>query len=105
MPRLTANGALLRVNYQIDGNNNTEKDRAGLRQMPMSEVMIREVKVVTTGYAPEFGQTMGLVYNAITPSGTNAVHGPGAAIASSAKPLAALPFFASGTDRRSRRPR
>ena len=69
VPRLTANGALLRVNYQVDGSNNTQKDRAGLRQMPMSEVMIREVKVVTTGYAPEFGQTMGLVYNAITPSG------------------------------------
>ena len=67
VPRLTANGALLRVNYQIDGNDNTQKDRAGLRQMPMSEVMIREVKVVTTGYAPEFGQTMGLVYNAIAP--------------------------------------
>src|SRR5439155_1271614 len=30
VPRLTANGALLRVNYQIDGNDNTEKDRAGL---------------------------------------------------------------------------
>ena len=71
VPRITANGALLRVNYQIDGSNNTQKDRAGLRQMPMSEVMIREVKVVTTGYAPEFGQTMGLIYNAITPSGTN----------------------------------
>jgi hypothetical protein len=69
VPRLTANGALLRVNYQIDGNDNTEKDRAGLRQMPMSEVMIREVKVVTSGYAPEFGQTMGLVYNAITHPG------------------------------------
>ena len=77
VPRLTANGALLRVNYQIDGSNNTQKDRAGLRQMPMSEVMIREVKVVTTGYAPEFGQTMGLVYNAITPSGTNTLQGPG----------------------------
>ena len=77
MPRLTANGALLRVNYQIDGSNNTQKDRAGLRQMPMSEVMIREVKVVTTGYAPEFGQTMGLIYNAITPSGTNTFKGQG----------------------------
>ena len=77
MPRITANGALLRVNYQIDGSNNTQKDRAGLRQMPMSEVMIREVKVVTSGYAPEFGQTMGLVYNAITPSGTNTLQGPG----------------------------
>jgi hypothetical protein len=77
VPRLTSNGALLRVNYQVDGSNNTQKDRAGLRQMPMSEVMIREVKVVTTGYAPEFGQTMGLVYNAITPSGTNAFRGQG----------------------------
>ena len=61
VPRITANGALLRVNYQVDGSNNTEKDRAGIRQMPMSEIMIREVKVVTTGYAPEFGQTMGMV--------------------------------------------
>ncbi len=43
--------------------------------MPMSEVMIREVKVVTSGYAPEFGQTMGLIYNAITPSGTNTYKG------------------------------
>lgn len=77
VPRISANGALLRVNYQIDGNDNTQKDRAGLRQMPMSEVMIREVKVITTGYAPEFGQTMGLIYNAITPSGTNRLKGQG----------------------------
>jgi hypothetical protein len=92
VPRLTANGALLRVNYQIDGNDNTEKDRAGLRQMPMSEVMIREVKVVTTGYAPEFGQTMGLVYNAITPSGTNAYRGQGS-YRFQRKPMVSLPFF------------
>jgi hypothetical protein len=96
VPRLTVNGALLRVNYQIDGNDNTEKDRAGLRQMPMSEVMLREVKVITTGYAPEFGQTMGLVYNAITPSGTNAVHGDGS-YRFQRKPFAALPFFSKTT--------
>ena len=92
VPRLTSNGALLRVNYQIDGNDNTEKDRAGLRQMPMSDVMVREVKVVTTGYAPEFGQTMGLVYNAITPSGTNTMHGQ-ASWRFQRKPFAAFPFF------------
>lgn len=92
VPRLTSNGAVLRVNYQIDGNDNTQKDRAGLRQMPMSEVMIREVKVITTGYAPEFGQTMGLVYNAITPSGTNAVRGQ-ASYRLQRKPFAAFPFF------------
>ena len=94
VPRLTVNGALLRVNYQIDGNDNTQKDRAGLRQMPMSEVMIREVKVVTTGYAPEFGQTMGMVYNAITPSGTNVVRGQGS-YRFQRRPFAAFPFFAN----------
>src|SRR5687767_15158751 len=92
VPRLTANGALLRVNYQVDGSNNTQKDRAGLRQMPMSEVMIREVKVVTSGYAPEFGQTMGLVYNAITPSGTNRFKGQGS-YRMQRKPMVALPFY------------
>ncbi|MCX6537645.1 MAG: TonB-dependent receptor [Acidobacteria bacterium] len=75
VPRLAANGAAMRINYQIDGNTNTEKDRAGLRLLPMSEVMIQEVKVVTTGFAPEFGQTMGMVFNAVTPSGSNTFHG------------------------------
>jgi hypothetical protein len=99
VPRLTANGALLRVNYQVDGSNNTQKDRAGLRQMPMSEVMIREVKVVTTGYAPEFGQTMGLVYNAITPSGTNAFRGQGS-YRFQRQPMVATPFYtAAGADK------
>ena len=84
VPRLAANGAPMRINYQIDGNTNTEKDRAGLRLLPMSEVMIQEVKVVTTGFAPEFGQTMGMVYNAVTPSGTNTFRGPGAATCSAA---------------------
>jgi len=99
VPRLTANGALLRVNYQVDGSNNTQKDRAGLRQMPMSEVMIREVKVVTTGYAPEFGQTMGLVYNAITPSGTNAFRGQGS-YRFQRQSMVATPFYtAAGAEK------
>jgi hypothetical protein len=92
VPRITSNGALMRVNYQIDGSNNTQKDRAGLRQMPMSEVMIREVKIVTTGYAPEFGQTMGLIYNAITPSGTNTYRGQGS-YRFQRESFAAFPFF------------
>ena len=65
----------MHTNYQLDGNTNTEKDRAGLRMLPISEVLVREVKVITNGFAPEFGQTTGMVYNAITPSGTNALHG------------------------------
>src|SRR5204862_85467 len=55
VPRLAANGAAMRINYMIDGNTNTEKDRPGLRLLPMSEVMIQEVKVVTTDLAPALG--------------------------------------------------
>ncbi|MGE0813169.1 MAG: carboxypeptidase regulatory-like domain-containing protein [Vicinamibacterales bacterium] len=98
VPRITSNGALMRINYQIDGSNNTQKDRAGLRQMPMSEVMIREVKIVTTGYAPEFGQTMGLIYNAITPSGTNTFKGQGS-YRFQRRSFAAYPFFTSDKSR------
>lgn len=92
VPRLAANGAAMRINYQIDGNTNTEKDRAGLRLLPMSEVMIQEVKVVTTGFAPEFGQTMGMVFNAVTKSGTNSFHGEGSYLYRR-KPFSAFPFF------------
>lgn len=92
VPHLAANGASMRINYMIDGNTNTEKDRAGLRLLPISEVMIQEVKVVTTGFAPEFGQTMGMVYNAITPSGTNAFHGEGSYLFRR-NPFSAFPFY------------
>ena len=92
VPRLAANGAAMRINYQIDGNTNTEKDRAGLRLLPMSEVMIQEVKVVTTGFAPEFGQTMGMVYNAVTPSGTNTFRGQASYLFRRNK-FSAFPFF------------
>jgi hypothetical protein len=75
VPRINANGSQMHTNYQLDGNTNTEKDRAGLRLLPISEVLVREVKVVTNGFAPEFGQTTGMVYNAITQSGTNRFSG------------------------------
>jgi hypothetical protein len=103
VPRFSANGTLLRINYQIDGNTNTQKDRAGLRMMPMSEVMIKEVKVITSGYAPEFGQTTGMVYNAITPSGTNTFKGSGS-YRLRRKPFSAFPFFFQGPRTEERRP-
>ncbi len=104
VPRFSANGTLLRINYQVDGNTNTQKDRAGLRLVPMSEVMIKEVKVVTSGYAPEFGQTTGMVYNAITPSGTNVFKGSSSATASGARRFSAFPFFFQGPRTEDRKP-
>jgi len=55
--RMNANGSQMRTNYQIDGSSATQKDRAGLRMFQPSETMIKEVQVVSSGFAPEFGQT------------------------------------------------
>jgi Carboxypeptidase regulatory-like domain/TonB dependent receptor-like, beta-barrel len=99
VPRINANGSQMHTNYQLDGNTNTEKDRAGLRLLPVSEVLVREVKVVTNGFAPEFGQTTGMVYNAITPSGTNAVRGT-ASYRFRRNPMSERPFFLAPTARK-----
>jgi len=96
VPRINANGSQMHTNYQIDGNTNTEKDRAGLRMLPVSEVLVREVKVITNGFAPEFGHTTGMVYNAITPSGTNNLHGS-ASFRFKRNPFSTRPFFLSPT--------
>src|SRR3954447_1152419 len=99
VPRINANGSQMHTNYQIDGNTNTEKDRAGLRLLPVSEVLVREVKVITNGFAPEFGQTTGMVYNAVTPSGTNAVRGS-ASFRFKRNAMSEQPFFLSPTARK-----
>jgi hypothetical protein len=96
VPRINANGTQMHTNYQIDGNTNTEKDRAGLRMLPISEVLVREVKVITNGFAPEFGQTTGMVYNAITQSGTNSVRGSGS-FRFKRNPMSSKPFFLAPT--------
>lgn len=75
VPRINANGYTRRTNYQLDGNNNTQADRAGIRLMPISETFVSEVQLVTNGFSAEFGNTPGLIFNAVTPSGTNGIHG------------------------------
>ena len=99
VPRINANGSQMHTNYQIDGNTNTEKDRAGLRMLPVSEVLVREVKVITNGFAPEFGQTTGMVYNAITPSGTNDLRGS-ASFRFRRNAMSERPFFLAPTARK-----
>jgi hypothetical protein len=99
VPRINANGSQMRTNYQLDGNTNTEKDRAGLRMLPVSEILVREVQVITNGFAPEFGQTTGMVYNAITPSGTNQIHGS-TSFRFRRNPMSSKPFFLSPTARK-----
>ncbi len=73
--KIDANGFNGRIYYEIDGSNNTESDRAGIRLVPISDTYIQEVQQVNNGFAPEFGNTVGTVFNTITKSGSNGYHG------------------------------
>lgn len=92
VPRINANGYARRTNYQLDGNNNTQADRNGIRLMPISEVFVSEVQLVTNGFAAEFGNTPGLIMNAVTPAGTNGIHGS-TSYRFRRTPFYARPFF------------
>lgn len=76
--KLNANGFNGRINYQLDGSNNVQSDRAGIRLLPISQTWVQEVHAVNNGFAPEFGNTVGAVFNTITKSGANDLHGEGA---------------------------
>ncbi len=78
--KINANGFTDRLNYQLDGSNNTQSDRAGIRLLPISNTFIGEVQQVNNGFAPEFGNTTGTVFNVVTKSGSNNYHGEGAYI-------------------------
>ena len=78
--KVNANGFNGRINYQLDGSNNTESDRAGIRLIPISNSYVQEIQQVSNGFAPEFGNTVGTVFNTVTKSGTNDYHGEAAYI-------------------------
>ena len=63
------------MNYQLDGEVDTETDRYGLRLFAISDSYVQEVQTISNSFAPEFGNTAGIIYNVITGSGSNKVHG------------------------------
>jgi len=76
IPRtINTNGLMDRINYQMDGMVDSQQDRHGLRLFPISNTYVREVQTVSNSYAPEFGLTSGNIFNVITNSGTNEIHG------------------------------
>ncbi len=76
IPRtLNTNGLVDRVNFQLDGMVDTETDRYGLRLFAISDSYVKEIDTISNSYAPEFGNTAGVIFNSITNSGTNAYHG------------------------------
>lgn len=92
IPRtINTNGLLDHINYQLDGMVDTESDRTGLRLFPISDVYVREIQTVSNSFAPEFGQTGGIIFNAITNTGSNQLHGEfyfiGRPVALNARPI------------------
>jgi hypothetical protein len=76
IPRLlNTNGLADHVNYQLDGSNDTESDRTGLRLYAIADNYVSEVQVVSNSFSPEFGRTAGDIFNVITQSGSNQFHG------------------------------
>jgi hypothetical protein len=76
IPRtVNTNGLVDRVSYQLDGMVDTETDRYGLRLFAISDSYVREVQTISNSFAPEFGNTAGIIYNVISNSGTNQLHG------------------------------
>src|SRR5437763_9840984 len=76
IPRtINTNGMMDRINYQMDGMVDSQSDRHGLRLFPISDTFVREVQTVANSFAPEFGGTGGNIFNVITNSGTNQLHG------------------------------
>jgi hypothetical protein len=76
IPRtLNTNGLVDRVNFQLDGMVDTETDRYGLRLFAISDSYVQQIETISNSFAPEFGNTAGVIYNSITYSGTNAYHG------------------------------
>ena len=99
IPRtINTNGQMDRINYQMDGMVDTQSDRFGLRLFPISDVYVREIQTVSNSFAPEFGNTSGNMFNVITNSGTNQLHGMfqwlRRSIDASARPLLLSPIAA-----------
>ncbi|RSL17748.1 carboxypeptidase family protein [Edaphobacter aggregans] len=76
IPRtVNTNGLVDRISYQLDGMVDTETDRYGLRLFAISDSYVSEVQTIANSAPAEFGNTAGVTFNVITPTGTNHYHG------------------------------
>ena len=62
------------VNFQLDGGNNTAGLRGTGNPAPNPEA-VQEFRVITNGYAAEYGRYQGGIVDVVTKSGTNEWHG------------------------------
>ena len=78
-PKISVNGARPEVNnFLLDGtdiNNVYNKTPGSVAGVLLGVDAVLEFQVLTNAYSAEFGRSAGAVINAVTRSGTNAVHG------------------------------
>jgi hypothetical protein len=73
--QLSINGSrTLNSEFSVDGVSVVSGSTGGVQRLPSAEV-VREMKVLTSGYTAEYGRTSGGFVNAIMDSGTNDFHG------------------------------
>ena len=74
-PRFDIGGLARRVEFQIDGFENTTSQQKTFRVTRLTNVAVEETQILTFGANAEYGRTAGGVINNITRAGTNAFHG------------------------------
>lgn len=81
--------------FNVDGANITDQLVSGRSggSLGASVDEVQEFQVLTNNYNAEYGQAGGLIINAITKSGTNAVHGEGHAYFRGRNLAASDPFY------------
>src|SRR5438094_9765411 len=62
------------VNFQLDGGNNTAGLRGTCNPAPNPEA-VQEFRVLTNGFAAEYGRYTAGIVDVVTKSGTNTLHG------------------------------
>jgi len=92
-PRLDFGGLARRVNFQVDGFQNSTAQQKAFRVIIFSTAALQETQIVSFGANAESGRTAGGVVNNIIRSGTNQFHGR-ASYVTSRKTINARPFGA-----------
>src|SRR5215510_794927 len=74
----SVNGMRLRSNnFIIDGQDSNDPSVTGSQQPLNNPDLIQEVRLVTNQFTAEYGRAAGSVFNVVTKSGSNSIHGSG----------------------------
>jgi Carboxypeptidase regulatory-like domain len=74
----SVNGMRIRSNnFVIDGQDSNDPSVTGAQQPLNNPDLIQEIRLVTNQFTAEYGRAAGSVFNIVTKSGSNSLHGSG----------------------------